>query len=177
MKIKTFGASSLRKKTRPVEKITEYHRDVLSKMARLMYESAGIGLAASQVGINQAMVVVDMGTGLYKLVNPRLIKKEGQQINVEGCLSVPDICIKVKRAKRVKVCAEDENGCPLTIDAEDLLACVLQHEIDHLNGKLIIDYASLLERARIGRRLTALKKKSKNEELPEPKTESCQLQL
>ena len=177
LKIKTFGAASLRRRAKPVEEITEYHRDILSKMARAMYESSGVGLAASQVGIDQDMIVMDIGSGLYKLINLRLVKKEGQQINLEGCLSVPGICIKVKRAKKVMVCAKDENGKPLTIEAQDLLARVLQHEIDHLKGKLIIDYASLLERLKINKKLKELKIKSQDEELSESKTKSCQLQL
>jgi peptide deformylase len=163
LKIKTIGAPVLRKKAKPVEEISDYHRDILSNMARLMYESSGIGLAASQVGIAQAMIVMDIGSGLYKLINPRVIKKVGQQINLEGCLSVPNICIKVKRAKKVMVLAKDENGKLLTIEAQDLLACVLQHEIDHLKGKLIIDYASLLERLKIGKKLKELKRKSQDE--------------
>jgi peptide deformylase len=158
LKIKIFGASSLRRKVNPVKEISEY-------------------LASSQVGIKEAMIVVDIGSGLYKLINPEVVKKEGQQTNLEGCLSIPDICINVKRAKKVVVCAKDENGKPLTIEAQDLLACVLQHEIDHLKGKLIVDYASLLERLKIGKKLNALKRKSKDEELPESKTKSCQLQL
>ena len=177
LKIKTFGAAALRQKAKPVDEITEYHRDILSQMARTMYSSPGIGLAASQVGINQAMIVVDIGSGLYKLINPKVVKKEGSQINLEGCLSVPNICIKVKRAKKVVVVAKDENGKPVTIEAQDLLACVLQHEIDHLKGRLIIDYASLLDRLKISRKLKGLKRKFQDEELSESKTKSCQLQL
>ncbi len=177
LKIKTFGATSLRRKAKPVKEITEYHRDILSAMAKLMYESLGIGLAASQVGIDQAMMVMDTGSGLYKLINPRIIRKNGKQINLEGCLSVPGICIKIKRAAKVVVCAQDENGKPLSIEAQGLLACVLQHEIDHLQGRLIVDYAPLLERLKIGGKLRALKRKSQNGELPESKTKSCQLQL
>ena len=177
LKIKTFGAPALRQKAKPVDEITEYHRDILSQMARTMYSSPGIGLAASQVGINQAMIVVDIGSGLYKLINPKVVKKEGSQINLEGCLSVPNICINVKRAKKVVVLAKDENGQPLKIETQDLLACVLQHEIDHLRGRLIIDYASFLDRLRISRKLKKLKRKCQDEELSESKTKSCQLQL
>lgn len=177
LKIKTFGAPALRQKAKPVDEITEYHRDILSQMARAMYSSSGVGLAASQVGINQAMIVVDIGSGLYKLINPKVVKKEGKQVNQEGCLSVPSICIEVKRAKKVVVMAKDENGKPLTIEAQGLLACVLQHEIDHLRGRLIIDYASLLDRLRISAKLKELKRKFQDEELPESKTKSCQLQL
>ncbi len=121
-----------------------------------MYESKGIGLAAPQVGLNQRMIVVDVGTGLYKLVNPRIIKKAGRQSMEEGCLSVPGIYVKISRAKSVFVEALDENGFPQKIQAQDLLACVFQHEIDHLEGKLIVDYASLLKKITLKKKLANL---------------------
>ncbi|MFA5089778.1 MAG: peptide deformylase [Candidatus Omnitrophota bacterium] len=178
LKIKLFGNPALRKKSKPVKEITQEHRDILAQMARLLYADSGsIGLAAPQVGINKAMVIVDIGTGLYKLINPRIIRKEGQQVNNEGCLSLPGICIKVRRAKKVTVRAQDENGTVITIDAEDLLACVFQHEIDHLRGRLIVDYASLLEKVKIRKKLEGLKRKDKDEGMPESETKLCQLQL
>jgi peptide deformylase len=126
-------------------------------MARVMYHIGGIGLAANQVGIDKSMAVVDVGDGLYKLVNPRIVKKEGAQILEEGCLSVPGVFVKVKRAKKVEVKALDESGNPVTIKAEGLMACCLQQEIDHLNGKLIVDYASLLQRLKIKKTLAKIK--------------------
>jgi peptide deformylase len=104
---------------------------------------------------------VDIGEGLYKLVNPKIVKKQGQQSISEGCLSVPGVCIKVKRAKQVWVEAQDEDSRFIEIQARDLFACVLQHEIDHLKGKLIIDYASLLGKLRIKRKLAVLRTKTK----------------
>ncbi|MBI3991597.1 MAG: peptide deformylase [Candidatus Omnitrophica bacterium] len=95
----------------------------------------------------------------------------------EGCLSVPGVCIKVKRAAKVLVKAQDEDSKPITIDVEGLLACVLQHEIDHLNGKLIVDYASLIDKIKIKSKLVELKKRSQHERLPESETKSCKLQL
>lgn len=166
-KIRVFGDPVLRKKAKPVTKITPEHRQILSQMAKSMYEDSGIGLAAPQIGVSSQLIVVDTGEGLYKLINPKIVKKEGFQAITEGCLSVPGVCIKVKRAKRVWVEAKDEDGNPLKIEANDLFACVLQHEIDHLKGKLIIDYASFLERMRIKRKLAALKTKIK----------TCKLQL
>jgi peptide deformylase len=177
LKIRIFGDSALRTKAKPVEEITQRQRDILSLMSRIMYEASGIGLAAPQVGINECMVVVDIGSGLYKLVNPKIVKKEGTQAIEEGCLSVPGVCIKVKRAKKVLVKAVDELGKPLEIEAEGLLACCLQHEIDHLHGRLIVDYASLLDKIKIKNKLRKLKKKAQNEKLPESETKSCQLQL
>jgi peptide deformylase len=99
------------------------------------------------------MIVVDIGGGLYKLINPKITESSGSQVNQEGCLSLPGVCIKVKRAERVKVKAQDEYGKLLNIEAQGLLACVFQHEIDHLKGKLIIDYASVLEKIKIKKAL------------------------
>jgi peptide deformylase len=167
LEIKVFGNSVLRKKTKPVGKITDGHRQILSQMAKAMYDDSGIGLAAPQVGISEQLIVVDIGEGLYKLINPKIVKKQGKQSIREGCLSLPGVCIKVKRAKQVWVQAQDENNRFIEIEAKDLFACVLQHEIDHLKGKLIVDYASLLEKLRIKRKLAALKTKVK----------ACKLQL
>lgn len=148
-----------------VKEVTGRHRDILSSMARLMYEGDGVGLAAPQAGINETMIVVDIGSGLYKLINPKIIEVSGRQVNQEGCLSVPGVCVKVKRARKVRVKALDEYGKNIEIQAQDLLACVLQHEIDHLKGRLIIDYAHFFERLKIGK---ALKKLN---------TKTCQLNL
>lgn len=157
LEIKVFGDPVLRKKAKSVKKVTSEHRKILSLMAQSMYEGGGIGLAAPQVGISSQLIVADIGQGLYKLVNPRIVKSRGSQAIQEGCLSVPGVCIKVKRAKQAWVEALDENANPVKLEAKDLFACVLQHEIDHLKGKLIIDYASLLEKLHIKRRLSALK--------------------
>lgn len=177
LRIRILGDDVLRRKSRAVRHITGFHRDLLSKMAQMMYESSGIGLAAPQVGVNENMIVADIGSGLYKLINPRIIKREGSLALEEGCLSVPGVCIKVKRAKKVKVVALDENGKHIEIEAENVLACVLQHEIDHLKGKLIVDYASFLEKVKMKRALAELRKRFKDEELPKSETKSCKLQL
>lgn len=155
--IRVFGDPVLRKKAKSVNRIASEQREILSQMSGVMYEGGGIGLAAPQIGISAQLVVIDIGEGLYKLINPRIVKKQGAQALSEGCLSVPGICIKVKRAKYVWVEAKDENNQSVNIQAKDLFACVLQHEIDHLKGKLIIDYASFLEKIRIKRKLMALR--------------------
>lgn len=177
LKIRLFGNPVLRKKTKPVKEVTPVQRDILSAMAQLMYAESGIGLAASQVGVNESMIVVDIGSGLYKLINPKIIEKRGHQVMEEGCLSVPGVCIKVKRAGKVVVKADDQDSKPVTIEAEGLLACVFQHEIDHLKGKLIIDYASLLEKLKLRNKLKELKKRSEYERVPESERKSCKLQL
>ncbi|MDD5097747.1 MAG: peptide deformylase [Candidatus Omnitrophica bacterium] len=167
LKIKLFGDPVLRRKAKPVLKVNAEHRDILNLMAKSMYEDSGIGLAAPQVGVSAQLIVVDIGDGLHKLVNPRIIKRQGKQVMQEGCLSVPGVCIKVKRAKNIWVEALNEFSQPIKITAKDLFACVLQHEIDHLKGKMIIDYASFLEKLRIKKRLAKLKEKAK----------TCKLQL
>jgi len=176
LKLRLFPDPILRKKASLVKEITPWHLKTLDQMAKIMYESSGIGLAANQVGLTEAMIVVDVGRGLYKLINPKILKKEGSQIMEEGCLSIPGICIKVKRAKKILVSAQDEKKKPFTLEAQDLLACVLQHEIDHLKGKVILDYASFWEKFKIRKKLKELKR-LKDEELHKSETKSCQLQL
>lgn len=177
LRIRIYGDELLRRKAKPVRQVTGEHRRILSEMAQLMYESSGIGLAAPQVGISESLIVVDAGSSLYKLINPRIVKKEGRLALEEGCLSVPGVCIKVKRAKKVVIKAQDEEAKPLEITAEGLLACVFQHEIDHLSGKLIVDYASFLDRLKIKRKIERLIRSSAHEGLPEPERKSCKLQL
>jgi len=177
LKIRLFGDTALRKRAKRVAHINQAHRDILSQMAQLMYAGSGIGLAAPQVGVAESMIVVDIGSGLYKLINPKIVKKEGAQALEEGCLSIPGVCIKVKRSRKILVEALDELAKPVSIEAEGLLACVLQHEIDHLKGKLIVDYASFFERLKMARRLEGLKKRAKDGKLSESETKSCKLQL
>ena len=156
LKIRVLGNEVLRHAAEPIKKISATHGKLLSRMAQLMYSLSGIGLAAPQVGISQAMIVVDIGKGLYKLINPKIIKSSGIWEMEEGCLSVPGIGVKVKRAKCVTLEALDENGKKIIIEAEELLACVFQHELDHLKGKLIIDYASEAEKNKICNKLVDL---------------------
>ena len=177
LKIRLFGDPALRQKAKKINNITDGHRQALSQMSRLMYDSSGIGLAASQVGLDEAMIVVDAGGGLYKLINPVVTKKEGFQALEEGCLSLPGVSLKVKRAKNIVIQALDEFGKPIIIEAQDLLACVFQHEIDHLDGKLIIDYASFFDKLKMKKKLQKMQKKSEKNELSESEKKSCQLQL
>ncbi|MBN1912883.1 MAG: peptide deformylase [Candidatus Omnitrophica bacterium] len=177
LKIRTYPDPVLRKKAQRVVKVVEEHRAIISGMAKLMYSSSGIGLAAPQVGISLSMITVDCGLGLYKLINPKILKKEGQQAIEEGCLSVPGVCVKVRRARKIVVQAQDEYGKLLNIEAEDLFACVIQHEMEHLRGGLIIDHASFLEKLKMKKNLVHLKTKAGYERLPESETKSCKLQL
>lgn len=144
----------LRKKTVKVVKISDEERNILDEMAKTMYLKGGVGLAACQVGIDKQLAVIDIGDGLLKLVNPVIVKKEGCETQEEGCLSIPEAVIKVKRAKKVTVEYLNEKGEALIMTAEGLLARVMQHEIDHLSGRLIIDYLSPIKKLLFSNRLT-----------------------
>ncbi len=115
--------------------------------------AGGIGLAAPQVGIDQQMVLVDIGEGPVMLINPKITKKRGSQELEEGCLSLPGIYVNVKRARRIIVSALNEYNEKISIDANDLFARALQHEIDHLRGRMIIDYASLFKKIALRKKL------------------------
>lgn len=131
----------LLKKSKSVSKINNVVRTVLQDMSQTMYEGDGIGLAANQVGVMRRLVVVDVGDGLIQLVNPVIVKSSGEQVGQEGCLSIPNLWGVVKRPEKVVVKAFNERGKRLEINAEGLLAVVLCHEIDHLDGILFIDKA------------------------------------
>ncbi len=115
-------------------------------MAEAMYRAKGVGLAAPQVGILKKIIAVDIGEGLITLINPRITMSEGLIKSEEGCLCLPKLTVDVKRHAKVQVKGYDVNGKELTFDAEDLLARAFQHEIDHLDGLLIIDRLSRLKR-------------------------------
>ena len=138
---------------KPVEKVTKEIQKLLEEMAETMYAAPGIGLAAPQVNILKRVIVVDTvwkreenGRQLYQLVNPVIVERAGSIEWEEGCLSIPEFSQIMKRSQKVTVKALDKTGKEIVIDAEDLLAVCLQHEIDHLDGKLIIDKASRLKR-------------------------------
>ena len=157
MEIVRIGHPALRKKTCKVLKVTDQERGMLEEMAKTMYLEGGVGLAACQVGINKQLAVIDIGDGLIKLINPTIVKKEGCETLEEGCLSVPETAVKVKRAKKVTVECLNDKGEVITIEAKGLLARVLQHEIDHLLGKLIVDYLSPIKKLFFPTRLTTRK--------------------
>ncbi len=157
MKIVRLPDLTLRKKSAVIKKISDDEKKILAGMAETMYLEGGVGLAAVQVGINKQLVVIDIGDGLIKLINPVIIKKEGCEMQEEGCLSVPETIVKVKRAKKVVVDYLNEEGEAARLTAEGLLARVLQHEIDHLLGRLIIDYMSPLKKLFLSKRLTIRK--------------------
>lgn len=139
-KIRLSDDEILRKKSKVVEKVDDRIRLILNDMADTMYNTEnGGGLAAPQIGILKRLVVMDMGQGLIKLVNPKIIYKEGEQKVVEGCLSIPDTWGKLKRPAKVIVQALDENGEEVTFTGTGDLAKCFCHEIDHLDGILFTD--------------------------------------
>ena len=141
--IRLVGDEILRKKSRPVEVVDDRIRQLLDDMADTMYNTEnGGGLAAPQVGILRRLIVIDMGQGLIKLVNPRIIHQEGTQEVIEGCLSIPDKLGKLTRPAMVTVQALNENGEEIVLTGTGNLAKCFCHEIDHLEGILYTDYVT-----------------------------------
>lgn len=143
----------LREKCKKITEFNDKERELFDSLLQTMYSSKGIGLAASQIGVLSQMLVIDIGSGPLKLANPKIIKKKGKTSMEEGCLSLPNLFVQVKRAKEITVEAQDEFGKFIKIDATELLARAIQHEIDHLKGVLIIDYLPWLKRLLIKRKL------------------------
>ena len=136
----------------PVLKVDDSIRKLVADMAETMYEAPGIGLAATQVNVHQRVVVIDVSednSALLALINPEIISRSGEQVCEEGCLSVPGIYDKVTRAEQVRVRALNQKGETFELDAEGLLAVCIQHELDHLEGKVFVEYLSQLKQTRI----------------------------
>lgn len=140
---------TLRKKSREVTEIDNRITTLLDDMAETMYAAEGVGLAAPQVGILKRVVVVDIGEGLIEMINPVIVYRKGEQVNVEGCLSVPGRRGTVSRPEKVIVRAKNRNGEEFEMPAEDLLAIAFCHEIDHLDGTVytdkVIEYVDVSE--------------------------------
>ncbi|HQX08401.1 MAG TPA: peptide deformylase [Zoogloea sp.] len=136
----------------PVREVNDEIRQLIADMAETMYEAPGIGLAATQVNVHQRVVVIDTSedkSALLALINPEIIARSGEQVCEEGCLSVPGIYDKVSRSETVRVRALDQQGKTFELDAEGLLAVCIQHELDHLEGKVFVEYLSQLKQTRI----------------------------
>lgn len=154
----TYPNDILARKSEPISEITPEIRELADDMVRIMYENNGIGLAAPQVGINQRIITVDVSgpekrEDLRILVNPEIVSKEGETETEEGCLSVIDYRARVKRSAQVRARATDLEGEEVDIDADDIMAVCLQHEIDHLDGILFIDHISRLKRTMYEKKL------------------------
>jgi peptide deformylase len=144
--IRVLGDPVLRKETEIVSEITPEIRTLISEMFDTMYAAEGIGLAAPQVGRTERITVMDVEGQKFAFINPEIIEREGSIRGEEGCLSIPEIFGDVTRYSRVIVRALDEHGKEVEVEGTELLARCMQHEIDHLDGKLFIDYLSVLKR-------------------------------
>jgi peptide deformylase len=163
--------SRLREKARPVERFDAALQRLIDDMFDTMYAAPGVGLAATQVGVAQRIAVMDCSQEEGKreplvLINPEIVEQGDPEEMEEGCLSVPGVRDKLKRYRRLKVKALDRSGKLYELEAEGLLAQCVQHEIDHLNGKLYIDYLSSLKRERIRKQLLAGKREAESETRP-----------
>ena len=156
LEILKYPDSRLRNKAKPVEQVDAETRQLIDDMFETMYEAPGIGLAATQVNSTKRLLVLDISEehdDPLCLINPEIVFAEGEEQGDEGCLSVPGFYEPVKRATHIQVNALDRDGNPIKLDLEGLPAVCVQHEIDHLDGKLFIDYLSSLKRTRIRKKL------------------------
>lgn len=156
LKIRLYGDPCLRKKSRPVGTVGPSERMLIESMIATMHQAKGVGLAAPQVGINQRFFVVDVGNGPMAIINPKISKKIGSDILEEGCLSIPEVTVMIERPQQITVKYMNENGELKEMTCKDLLARVIQHETDHLDGKLIVDYASHKDKLQFKDQLKAL---------------------
>jgi len=156
LKILQYPDERLHKVARPVEKVDESTRKLVRDMAESMYSAPGVGLAATQVDVHKQIIVLDVSEThdqLRVFINPEIISSSGEEECEEGCLSVPGIYERVRRAAKVTVRALDEKGESFTLEAEGLLAVCIQHEMDHLLGKVFVEYLSQLKQTRIRAKL------------------------
>ena len=161
MNIRTYPDPILKERAEPVVNIDGNIQRLIDTMSKLMYQASGIGLAANQVGVAKRVIIFDLnyrekGKDLTALINPTIVLTQDKIVFEERCLSVPDFTGKISRNKYLKVRGFDRHGKPIDIDAEDLTAICIQHEIDHLNGTLILDRVSHLKRDLYKRRVEKL---------------------
>lgn len=151
-----FPDDRLRTIAKPIETVTDKHRTLISNMLETMYDAPGIGLAATQINVHEQILVIDISEEKNQpivLINPEILEKEGDQEYDEGCLSVPGIYETLHRAEKVRIKALNKEGESFEMNAEGLLAICIQHEMDHLQGKLFVDYLSQLKKQRIRKKL------------------------
>lgn len=163
LNILRYPDARLHKAAAPVTVFDESLKKLVRDMAETMYAAPGIGLAASQVDVHKQVIVIDVSErhdSLVVLVNPEIVEAAGVSDIEEGCLSVPGVYEIVERAERVKVRAFDQNGNPFTLEAQGLLAVCIQHEMDHLQGKVFVEYLSQLKQQRVRAKLAKQLRKS-----------------
>ena len=161
LEILHFPDDRLRTIAKPVTEVDDNIRQLVDDMLETMYAAPGIGLAATQVNVHQRVIVIDVSLEKDQplcLINPEILAKDGIEQHEEGCLSVPGIYETVERAEHIKVKALDRDGNAFELETGELLAVCIQHEIDHLDGKLFVDYLSALKRNRIRKKLEKQKK-------------------
>ena len=161
LKILEFPDPRLRTKAVPVETVDDALRQFVDDLLETMYAAPGIGLAATQVNVHKRLLVIDVSEAKdepYCFINPELLERNGVTFGEEGCLSVPGVTESVERAESIRVRALDRNGEPFELAVDGLLAVCIQHEIDHLDGKLFVDYLSELKRQRIRKKAVKSKK-------------------
>lgn len=164
LKILTYPDARLRTKAKPVKVVDARVKQLVDDMFETMYEAPGIGLAATQVDVHERIVVMDISEEKddpLVVINGKITHKEGSEQMQEGCLSVPGAFETVKRAERITLEALDREGEPYTLEAEGLLAVCIQHELDHLEGKLFVDRLSSLKRQRVRKKLESKRRDSK----------------
>jgi len=151
-----FPDPRLRTRAQPVTRFDAALGTLIDDLLQSMYGASGIGLAATQIDVHQRVIVIDVSAEHNQplvLINPQILARQGETSSEEGCLSVPGIFDEVKRAAKIRLRAQDRTGAPFERDYEDILAVCIQHEIDHLDGKLFVDYLSDLKRERIRKKL------------------------
>jgi len=164
LSILEFPDPRLRRVAKPVDEVTESERKLAADMLETMYAANGIGLAATQINQGIRLVVMDLSENRDEpriFINPEIVERSGSQTCEEGCLSVPGVYAEVKRAEEVKVRALGLDGESFELDAEGLLAVCIQHEIDHLDGKVFVDYLSPLKRRMVEKRLVKQQRQDK----------------
>jgi len=159
LKIRVYPDPILKKKTSFVAGITDDEKKLFEDMAKTMYVAGGVGLAANQVGVAKQIMVLDVGRGLLKLANPKILKASCKKSGEEGCLSFPEISVKIERPEKVVIEAMNHEGAKVKIEADGLFARALQHEMDHLAGVVIIDKIGIRQKFLIAGKLRKLKKK------------------
>jgi peptide deformylase len=161
LEVLRFPDPRLRKKAKRVEQVDDEVRRIVDDMYETMYAENGVGLAATQVNIHQQIIVMDVSKDSKEpmcFINPEVVAKNGSKVHEEGCLSVPEYFAEVERAETVKIKALNEKGETFEMDADELLAVCIQHEIDHLQGKLFVDYLSPLKQQRVRKKMEKLAK-------------------
>jgi peptide deformylase len=171
LKILEFPDARLRTKATPVEVVDDNLRAFIGDMFETMYAAPGIGLAATQVDVHTRLLVTDVSVDKdepYVLINPEILEKDGVTTTDEGCLSVPGYYEEVERAEHIKVRFLDRDGAEVELDVHGLLAVCIQHEMDHLDGKLFVDYLSQLKRQRLKKKISKARKQAEPDGQPHP---------